>query len=163
MSIFSFSAVTHPEPYLEEKYPVRPFASISYRQCYHFIFNLFITTIVTVLQCHFWKIFKVSIRGVGDFTYFKCSDAHEKNCNISCQPKIISSRTFLLLKLTEVTSTQESVQRFSYRQIPGLTSYPSTLAVKKSMKMNFSADKICCNFSHEYPKISNNVKSPNPG
>ena len=26
---------------------------------------------------------------------------------------------------------------------------------KKSMKMNFSADKICCNFSHEYPKISN--------
>ena len=62
---------------------------------------------------------------------------------------------FLLLKLTEVTSTQESVQRFSYRHIPGLTSYPSTLTAKTYMKMNFLADKICCNFSHEYPKISN--------
>ena len=51
----------------------------------------------------------------------KSSDAHEKNCNISRQPKILSSRTFLLLKLT-LTSTQESVQGFSYRQIPGLTS-----------------------------------------
>ena len=65
---------------------------------------------------------------------------------------MLSSRTFLLLKLTEVTSTQEYVQRFSYRQIPGLTSYPSTLTAKK---VYFSADKICCNFSHEYPKISN--------
>ena len=91
----------------------------------------------------------------GDFTYLKSSDTSEKNCNISCQPKILSSRTFLLLKLTEVTSTQESVQRFSYRHIPGLTSYPSTLTAKKYMKMNFSTDKICCNFSHEYPKISN--------
>ena len=62
---------------------------------------------------------------------------------------------FLLLKLTEVTSTQESVQGFSYRQIPGLTSYPSTLTAKKYMKMNFSADKICCNFNYEYPNISN--------
>ena len=62
---------------------------------------------------------------------------------------------FLLLKLTEVTSTQESVQGFSYRQIPGLTSYPSTLTAKKYMKINFLVDKICCNFSHEYPKISN--------
>ena len=60
---------------------------------------------------------------------------------------------FLLLKLTEVTSTQESVQGFSYRQIPGLTSYPSTLIAKKYVKMNFSADKICCNFSHEYLNI----------
>ena len=62
---------------------------------------------------------------------------------------------FLLLKLTEVTSTQGYVRRFSYKQIPGLTSYPSTLTAKKSMKMNFSADKIYCNFSHEYPTISN--------
>ena len=85
----------------------------------------------------------------------KSSDAHEKNCNISCQPNILSSRTFLLLKLTEVTSTQGSVQGFSYRQIPGLTSNLSTLTEKKSMKTNFSADKICCNFSHEYPKVSN--------
>ena len=60
------------------------------------------------------------LSGVWEFyIYLKSSDAHEKNCNISCQPKILSSRTFVLLKLTEVTSTQESVQGFSYRQIPG--------------------------------------------
>ena len=47
------------------------------------------------------------------------------------------------------------VQGFSYRQIPGLTSYLATLTAKKCMKMNFSADKICCDFSHEYPKVSN--------
>ena len=48
------------------------------------------------------------------------------------------SRTFYLqgcfavkVKLTEMTSTQESVQGFSYRQIPGLTSYPSTLTAQK--------------------------------
>ena len=34
-----------------------------------------------------------------------------------------SSWTFLLLKLTEMTSTQESVKRFSSTQIPGLTSF----------------------------------------
>ena len=42
-----------------------------------------------------------------------------------------SSWTFLLLKLTEMTLTQESVKKFSYTQIPGLTSFPSTLTVKK--------------------------------
>ena len=41
-----------------------------------------------------------------------------------------SSLTFLLLKLTEVTSTQESVKRFSYTQIPGWTSIPITLTAK---------------------------------
>ena len=61
------------------------------------------------------------------------------------------SRKFYLQGL----STQESVQGFSYRQIPGLTSYPSTLTAKKYTKMNFSADKICCNFSHKHLKISN--------
>ena len=33
-------------------------------------------------------------------------------------------------------------KEFSYRQIPGLTSLPSTSTAKKSMKMKFSADKI---------------------
>ena len=54
-----------------------------------------------------------------------------KNCYIACQPTFLSSWTFLPLKLMEVTSTQESVQGFSYRQTPGLTSYPSTLTGKK--------------------------------
>ena len=37
----------------------------------------------------------------------------------------------------EVMSTQESVQGFSYRQIPGLTSYPSTLTAKKVYEDEF--------------------------
>ena len=40
-------------------------------------------------------------------------------------------RLFLLLKLTEVTLKWESVKRFSCRQIPTLTSLPSTLTTKK--------------------------------
>ena len=56
---------------------------------------------------------------------------------------------------TEVMSTQESVKRFSYRQIPGLTSLPSTLTAKTSMKMKISSDKIYYNFSQENPRITN--------
>ena len=52
-----------------------------------------------------------------------------------------------------MTSAQVSVKRFSYRQISWLTSIPSTLTVKKSMKMKFSADKMHYNFSQENPKI----------
>ena len=44
----------------------------------------------------------------GDFTYLYSSDTPEKNCKISCRPNILSSRTFLLLKLAEVTSQWES-------------------------------------------------------
>ena len=47
------------------------------------------------------------------------------------------------------------MKRFSYRQIPWLTSFPATLTVKKSMKMTFSADKINYNFSQKNPKIIN--------
>ena len=101
----------------------------------------------------------------GDFTYLQFLDTHEKNCNISCQPKNSSSYTFLLLKLTDMTSNQESVYMktllyeilykiFLY-EIPGLTSLPLTLTEKKSLKIKFSADKIYYNFSHEHPKISN--------
>ena len=85
----------------------------------------------------------------------KSSDAHEKDYNISCQPKNSSSYTFLLLKLTDMTSNQESVYMKTLAQIPGLTSLPLTLAAKKSLKIKVSADKIYCNFSHEHPKISN--------
>ena len=53
------------------------------------------------------------------------------------------------------TSTQESVKRFSYRQIPEQTSLPSTLTAKRSMKMKFSADKIYYNVSQENLKITN--------
>ena len=83
----------------------------------------------------------------------KSSDTHEKNCNISCQPKNSSLYTFLLLKLTDVTSDQESVYMKTPAQIPGLTSLPLTLTAKKSLKINFSADKIYYNFSHEHLKI----------
>ena len=85
----------------------------------------------------------------------KSSDAHEKNWNISCQPKMSSSRTFFAVKVNGSDVNPRNLCGFSYRQIPGLTSYPSTLTAKKYMKMNFSADKICCNLSHEHPKISN--------
>ena len=85
----------------------------------------------------------------------KYLDTHEKNCNISCQPKNSSSYTFLLLKLTDMTSNQESVYMKTLAQIPGLTSLPLTLTAKKSLKIKFSADKIHYNFSHEHPKISN--------
>ena len=43
----------------------------------------------------------------------------------------------------------------SYREIPAMTSLPSTLTAKKSMKMTFSSDKIYYNFSQENPKITN--------
>ena len=36
-----------------------------------------------------------------------------------------------------------------------MTSLPSTLAAKKSMKMTFSSDKIHYNFSQENAKITN--------
>ena len=49
----------------------------------------------------------------------------------------------------------ESVKRFSCREIPAMTSLPSTLTAKKSMKMTFSSDKIYYNFSQENPKIAN--------
>ena len=79
----------------------------------------------------------------------------EKNCNVSCQPKISSSYTFLMLKLREMTSTKVSVYMKTSSQIPGFTSFPSTLTAKKSMKMTFSDDKINYNFSQENPKITN--------
>ena len=65
-----------------------------------------------------------------------------------------SSWTFSLLKLTEVTSNRESVKRFSCREIPDVTSLPSTLTAKKYMKTTFSSDKIYYNFSQKNPKIT---------
>ena len=65
-----------------------------------------------------------------------------------------SSCIFSLLKLTEVTSNRKSVKRFSCREIPDLTSLPSTLTAKKYMKTTFSSDKIYYNFSQKNPKIT---------
>ena len=73
------------------------------------------------------------------------------------------SRKFYLqglfaVKVNGSDVTQESVQGFSYRHIPGSTSYPSTLTAIKYMKMNFSAEF--------FPWVSEDfkyVKSPNPG
>ena len=52
---------------------------------------------------------KVSIRPLGSLHICNLRIFLRKNCNIPCQPKILSSWTLLLLKLTEVTSTQQSV------------------------------------------------------
>ena len=54
---------------------------------------------------------------------------------------------FFAIKVDGSDVNQESVKRFSYRQIPWVTSFPSTLTAKKSMKMTFSTDKIHYNFS----------------
>ena len=51
--------------------------------------------------------------------------------------------------------TKVSVKRFSYRQIHWLTSLPSSLTEKESMKMTFSADKIYYNVSQENSKVTN--------
>ena len=68
-------------------------------------------------------VIKVPITFMGILNICKSLDFTEKNCNnISCRTKMSSSWTFLLLKLTEMTSTQESVKRFSYTQIPWLMS-----------------------------------------
>ena len=40
-------------------------------------------------------------------------------------------------------------------QIPAMTSLPSTLTAKKSMKMTFLSNKIFYNFPQENPKIAN--------
>ena len=45
-------------------------------------------------------------------------------------------------------------------QIPGLTSLPSTLIAKKSMKMKFSADKIYYKFFSGESKDYKHVKFP---
>ena len=77
-----------------------------------------------------------------------------ENGNISCRTKMSSSCTFLLLKFTEVTSNRESLYMKTSSQIPNLTSLPSTLTAKKSMKTTFSSDKIYYNFSQKNPKIT---------
>ena len=48
-----------------------------------------------------------------------------------------SSCTFSLLKLTEVTSNLESLYMKTSSQTADLTSLPSTLTAKKSMKTTF--------------------------
>ena len=57
----------------------------------------------------------------------------------------------------EVTSTKVSVYMKTSLQIPWLTSLPSALTTKKSMKMKFSADKIYYNFSQENSKVTNTL------
>ena len=58
----------------------------------------------------------------------------------------IHPHTFFLLKLTDMTSNQESVYMKTPAQIPGLTSPPLTLTAKTSMKIKMSADKLYSNF-----------------
>ena len=51
-------------------------------------------------------------------------------------------------------------KRFSYTQIPGLTSLPSTLTAKMFMKMKCSADKILLQFFSGKSKDYKYVKFP---
>ena len=61
---------------------------------------------------------------------------------------------FLLLKLTEVTSTREFIyMKTLYRYLGDVTSVKFNS--KKSMKMKFSADKMYYNFFQGNPKITN--------
>ena len=126
----------------------------SHVSCRTFLFftRCDVVTSVIYYSTHTWKNV---YPGFGDFTYLKSSDAHEQNCNISCQSKNFIFKDFFAVKVNGSDVNPGICAGFSYRQIPGLTSYPSTLTAKKYMKMNFSADKIGCNFSHEYLKISN--------
>ena len=89
-----------------------------------------------------------------DFQCLLSLDSPEKNCNISCRTKMSSSCIFSLLKLTEVTSNRESLYMKTSSQILDLTSLPSTLTAKKSMKTTFSSGKIYYNFSPKNPKIT---------
>ena len=75
---------------------------------------------------------------------------------IYCQMKMSSSWTFSLLKLTEVMPQRESLYMKTSLQISAMTSLPSTLTAKKSMKMIFSSDKTYYNFSKEKKSKSSN-------
>ena len=48
----------------------------------------------------------------GDFTHLQSLDTPEKNCNIFCWSKILSSWIFLLLKSTEVTSPRNLFRNY---------------------------------------------------
>ena len=94
-----------------------------------------ITSVGTLNLCNLWILLrKIVIYLVG------------RKCRPSC--------IFSLLKLTEVTSNWESLYMKTSSQIPDLTSLPSTLTAKKSMKTTFSSDKIYYNFSQKNPKIT---------
>ena len=78
-------------------------------------------------------------------------DVRRNNCNVSCRPKI----DFFSIKVDESDVKPGICKQFSYRQIPGLTSLPSSLTAKTSMKMKCSVDKIYYNFFQENSKITN--------
>ena len=65
-----------------------------------------------------------------------------------------SSCIFFAVKVDEVTSNRESLYMKTSSQIPDLTSLPSTLTAKKSMKTTFLSNKIYYNFSQKNPKIT---------
>ena len=72
----------------------------------------------------------------------------------------MSAENFIFIDLVAVKVDGSDVNPGIYLhenslQIPGLTSLPSTLTAKKSMKIEFSADKIYYNFFHENPNNAN--------
>ena len=72
----------------------------------------------------------------------------------------MSAENFIFIDLVAVKVDGSDVNPGIYLhenslQIPGLTSLPSTLTAKKSMRIEFSADKIYYNFFHENPNNAN--------
>ena len=83
-----------------------------------------------------------------------------KNCSISCQPKILSLWTFFAVKVNESDVNPGIcviVKTCGYTHTEmtdtGMTSLPSTLTTKKSIKMRCSAYKMYYNFSQKYPNM----------
>ena len=72
----------------------------------------------------------------------------------------MSAENFIFIDLVAVKVDGSDVNPGIYLhenslQIPGLTSLPSALIAKTSMKMKFSADKIYYNFFQENPNNAN--------
>ena len=80
---------------------------------------------------------------------------HTENISLGSQP----NRYYLMKMNMQKFSNPRLVRVLKHpgvmRQIPGLTSLPSTSTAKKSAKITFSADKIYYNLSQEYPNITN--------
>ena len=78
-------------------------------------------------------VFKVLTRRLGILYIWNLRMLMRKIVIYLVSRKFYLRGLFLLLKLTELTSTQEYVQRFSNRQIPCLTSYIRQLLQQKSL------------------------------
>ena len=79
---------------------------------------------------------------------------HTENISLDFEPN-----RYYLMKINKKFSNPWLVWILKHygvtRQIPRLTSLPLILTAKKSTKIKFSNDKICCNSYHRIPNIIN--------